>query len=293
MNHRTSEWQLVFFTILTQMAVGTFTFWGLPALLIPAPNTFSEGYYPAVLLAVVLVLLAFGTLSAGFHLGRPSHAVFAISNLKNSWLSREALLGSSFGLVVLILLVRRWLGAPFSVLDQLFILAGIVFGLALVYGISRLYMLRTVPAWNHLGTPAAFFMTTCLSGTVAVNTLWFLLIAWVDATNIDFDLRRLFVLSTVLILLFSAAQLCIFFFKVLYLSSQGGVAADSIRLLWTDLRAILIWRSVLIFVGAGLLVLQLMIGLPPLFALLAYGAILVSEILGRFLFYMFYKREGF
>jgi DMSO reductase anchor subunit len=64
MNHRTSEWQLVFFTILTQMAVGMFTFWGLPALLIPAPNPFSEGYYPVVLLAVVLVFLAFGTLSA-------------------------------------------------------------------------------------------------------------------------------------------------------------------------------------------------------------------------------------
>ncbi len=293
MDHRTSEWQLVFFTILTQMAVGTFTFWGLPALLIPTSNPFSEGDYPAVLLAVVLVLLAFGTLSAGLHLGRPSHAVFAISNLKNSWLSREALLGSSFGLVVLILLVRRWLGAPFSVLDELFILAGIIFGLALVYGISRLYMLRTVPAWNNLGTPASFFTTTCLLGIVTVNTLWYLLISWDDAYPIDFDLRRLFVLSTVLILFFSAAQLSIFVFKIIYLNSQGGAAADSVRLLWTDLRPILIWRSGLIFVGTGLLVTPVDHRLPPLFFLLAYGMILVSEILGRFLFYMFYQREGF
>lgn len=293
MEHQTSEWQLVFFTILTQMAVGTFTFWGLPALLIPAPNPFSEGFYPEVQLAVVLVLLAFGTLSAGLHLGRPSHAFFAISNLKNSWLSREVLLGSSFGLLVLILWIRRWLGAPFSVLDQLFILAGIIFGLALVYGISRLYMLRTVPAWNNPGTPAEFLVTTFLSGALVVNTLWFILISWLGAAPIDFDLRRLFGFSTLLILFFSTAQFSIFIFKVLSLNSQGGVAADSIRLLWTDLRSILIWRSVFIFIGVGLLVLQLMIGLPPLFFLLAYGLILISEILGRFLFYMFYQREGF
>ena len=293
MDHRSSEWQLVFFTFLTQMAVGTFTFWGLPALWIPTPNPFSEGNYPAVLLALVLVFLALGTLSAGLHLGRLSHAIFAISNLKNSWLSREALLGSSFGLVVLTLLIRRCFGASFSVLDELFILAGIIFGLTLVYGISRLYMLRTVPAWNNLGTPAAFFVTTFLSGTVVVITLLFLLVSLGVDANIELDISRLFVFSTLLILLFSAAQLCIFFFKVLYLQSQGGAAADSIRILWTNLRAILIWRFVLIFVGVGLLVFQLVIWLPSLFSLFAYGSILVSEILGRFLFYLFYQREGF
>lgn len=293
MVHRANEWQLVFFTFLIQMAVGTFTFWGLPALWISTPNPLSEGSYPAVLLALVLVFLACGTLSAGLHLGRPSHAVFTISNLKNSWLSREALLGSSFGMVVLILLIRRWLGVSFSILDELLIFAGIIFGLALVYGISRLYMLRTVPVWNNLGTPAAFFMTTFLSGTVVVTTLWFLLVSLGVSANIELDLNWLFFISTVLILFFSAAQLCIFVFKVLYLNSQGGVAANSVRLLWIDLRAILIWRSIFIFVGVGLLVFQLVIWLPPLFSLLAYASILVSEILGRFLFYLFYQREGF
>ena len=35
MGQRGSEWHLVFFTILTQMAVGAFISWGLPALLLP------------------------------------------------------------------------------------------------------------------------------------------------------------------------------------------------------------------------------------------------------------------
>lgn len=293
MDHRKSEWQLVFFTILTQMAVGTFACWGLPALLLPGPDPFSEGSYPVVVLALVLVLLAFGTLSALLHLGRPIHAFFSIANLQSSWLSREALLGGGFGLFGFILFVRHWFGIPHAGLDALLILAGLISGLTLVYGISRLYMLRTVPAWNNPGTPAAFFTTTFLLGTVAATTLWFLLIFWDDAYAIDMLIGRLVLISTLLIVLFSALQLGIFIFQVLYLNGQGGVAADSVRLLWVDLRTILIWRSMLAFLGAGILVLQLIIRLPLIFSIFAFGSILVSEILGRFLFYGFYRREGF
>lgn len=293
MQPRENEWQLVLFTILTQMAVGTFTFWGLAALLVPTPDPFSEGLYPLVLLAVVLTLLASGTLSAGLHLGRPSLAVFSISNLHRSWLSREALLGGGFGLIGLILLIRRGLGSPYSALDEIFILAGVICGLVLVYGISRLYMLRTVPAWNNFGTPATFFMTTFLLGTVAMTMVWLGLAFWDDAYAIDLVLNKVVVISTVLILLFAAIQLGIFTFEVLYLNSLGGAAADSIRLLGTDLGGILIWRCVTAFVGVGVLVIKLIIWLPPLSFSFAFGLILVSEILGRFLFYGFYRREGF
>jgi anaerobic dimethyl sulfoxide reductase subunit C (anchor subunit) len=182
---------------------------------------------------------------------------------------------------------------PHTVLDHLFILGGMIAGLALVYGISRLYMLRTVPAWNNPGTPAAFFTTTFLLGTVAVTTLWILLVFWDDAYAIEMLISRLVDISTTLILLFSGLQLGIFIFQVLYLNSQGGTASDSIRLLWTDLRAILIWRSGFAFLGTGILVTRLVIWLPPPLYFLAFGFILVAEILGRFLFYGFYRREGF
>jgi anaerobic dimethyl sulfoxide reductase subunit C (anchor subunit) len=294
MSHRGSEWQLVFFTILTQMAVGTFALWGIPALLIPTPNPFSEGQYPAVLLVLVLGLLVLGSLSAISHLGRPSHALFSVANLRSSWLSREALLGSSVCLVVLLLSVRRFSGAPYTVLDLLFILAGMIAGLTLVYGISRLYMLRTVPAWNNPGTPTAFFTTTFLLGTVANTTLWILLVSWDDAYAADdIVLSKLVLISTLLILLFSGLQVGIFIFQAIYLNSQGGVAADSIRSLWVNLRAVLIWRYVTALVGTGILVITLVFWTPPLFLLLAFGSLLVSEVLGRFLFYGFYRREGF
>jgi anaerobic dimethyl sulfoxide reductase subunit C (anchor subunit) len=293
MQPRAHEWQLVFFTILTQMAVGAFTLWGLAALWITRPNSFSEGPYPFLLMAMVLILLVSGTISAGLHLGRPLHAFFAISNLKHSWLSREALLGSSFGLVVLILIVRRWLELSFSILDILLILAGIILGLCLVYSISRLYMLRTVPAWNNLGTPAAFFTTTFLLGTIAVTMLWFLMISWNDTYQMDLFLSWLVQIATLLTLLLCSIQLGIFLFQVISLSVQGGAAADSLRLLWGQLRPVLIWRAATAFLGVGVLILNIIIWLPPLFSFSAFGLILGSEILGRFLFYGFYHREGF
>jgi len=287
-----SEWQLVFFTTLTQMAVGMFFLWGFAAILAPTPNSFTHGLYPLVLLTMVLLALALGTLSAGLHLGRPSRAIFSPTNLRSSWLSREALLGTSFGLPGLVLLLRRGFGQPFSVFDDVLVLAGTVCGLALVYGIARLYMLRTVPAWNNFGTPTTFFGTTFLLGTVAATTVGLALIFWDDGYASDTILSRLIEVSTGLIFLFAAIQSVIFVFTVLYLNNQGGVAAQSVRILSTDLQGILVWRCLTAFVGIGILVVKFFVWLPIVSFFAAFGLILVSEILGRFLFYGFYRRAG-
>lgn len=293
MDHRGSEWQLVFFTILTQMGVGTFTFWGIAAVALPAPNPLLNGIYPSALLIVVLASLVMGTLSAGLHLGSPSHAVFSISNLRSSWLSREALLGGSFGLVSMILLIRRWLGLRLSILDGIFILAGGLCGLTLVYGISRLYMLRTVPAWNNLGTPAAFFTTSFQLGivTVAAVSMGLAVSNYADVSS-EF-LSRLLTWSTLMILTFSVVQLGISIFVALYLNNRGGAAAESVHLLWTKLRTLLICRCGTLFLGVGILALSLVVLLTPISLFLTFGLIFVSEILGLFLFYGYYHREGF
>ena len=172
MRQRGSEWQLVLFTILTQMAVGTFILWSGAMAAFAKPHPFIAGTFTVATLGMVLAFLVLGTLSAGLHLGRPISAVFSIANLQRSWLSREALLGGSFGLVGLITLIRRRLEGPISVVDVTLIAVGLITGLALLYTISRLYMLRTVPAWNHLGTPAAFFTTSLLLGSVVISTLF-------------------------------------------------------------------------------------------------------------------------
>lgn len=284
MKNRGSEWQLVFFTTLMQMAVGAFSLWGVAALFLPTPNPLLEGLYPAVLLVIVLVSLALGTLSAGLHLGRPSRVVFSISNWRSSWLSREAMLGAGFGLVGLALFIRNRLSMPFGTPDRFLIFIGVILGLLLVYGISRLYMLRTVPIWNNAGTPAAFIMTAFLLGIVSVLSIWI-------GLRLE-NFSNFITIATLLALLFVAMQWASFVFVILFASNRFGVAAESARWMWSDLRLILVLRFVAGLFGAGILTLHFVVNLPIYLFFLAFGLILVSEILGRFVFYGYFRREG-
>jgi DMSO reductase anchor subunit len=97
---RNREWSLVFFTLLTQLAVGTFAIWALGAVLLPSPNPLQAGMFPLAVLGTVLCTLIVGALIAASHLGRFTSAAFSLSNLRSSWLSREALLTIGFGLIV-------------------------------------------------------------------------------------------------------------------------------------------------------------------------------------------------
>jgi DMSO reductase anchor subunit len=260
---------LVLFTTLTQTSFGTFTLW---ALLAAQPH-------PPSPLAFVLASLILGTLSALLHLGAPRRAIFSIANFRSSWLSREALLGGAFGTLVLLLYLRRWFGVLPTPLDTLLVILAILFGLTLVYSISRLYMLRTVPAWNNPATPAAFFTTAFLLGAIAVDIFSF------HSPNLP--------PTKPLILLLAIIQLAIFFTLTLYLSSKDRPAADSLRALWTDLRLLSISRIASALLGIALLTAQQTLHFPIKLSFLAYALILLSELLARTLFYAFYRRSGF
>jgi anaerobic dimethyl sulfoxide reductase subunit C (anchor subunit) len=290
MNHNgRSLWTLVAFTLSTQMGVGAFVLWGFTAILPPTPSPINAGQLPLIILSAVLLILILGVLAAVFHLGRPMEAVFSLTNLHQSWLSREALLGIGFGLLILILFTFRWRRVDFGSLDRIIILMGIACGISLVYGISRLYMLRTVPAWNHLGTPASFFTTSFLLGTMMIMVLWNLLISSNDAYANDIILSRLAGISNTLILLLVGFQAAVFGAMSFYLNHMGGAAGDSVRALWTKLRGILIGRWLTAGIGVTILVLW-----PSrLFVFSAYTLLLISEILGRYLFYGFYRRTGY
>ncbi len=285
-----SEWQLVIFTILTQMSVGAFVFWGLCVILNVMPNLPPGSLYSLSLPWVSLGLLVTGMVFAGMHLGDPLHSVFSITNLRKSWLSRETAMGSGFGIIHLMILFYYIAAEPDKVIETALIVTGMISGLSLVYTISKLYMLRTVPAWNNIATPIAFSLTTLLTGTVAVVLLY----ATVGFFNGDqraiAQMTLLLPVISRLLLLFSLLQIGVFVFLVLYLNSKGGVAAKSCRLLWTDFRRTTLARFLLLFLGI------LLLGGFGSTVLTFIGAailLLVSEILGRILFYGFYRREGY
>jgi len=287
--HR-NEWQLVFFTTLSQMAVGLFVVWGVVSILIPRLS--KPHFYETYILELTLATLFLGLVFAALHLGRPLRSFFAIMNLKKSWLSREALAGGIFGLLVVFLLLRQNLEQEFGWVDKISIILGIVAGMLLVYMISRLYMLRTVPVWNNFGTPAAFFVTAFLLGPVAFVGIQILNNVKQLSLGIDPFLGRIIALAASVIIVLLCFQLIVSIVTYNYLSAKGGDAALSVQSIWKDFRGILIFRWGIAIIGLFLLLLIRSAWLSSLWYLIPLALVLISEILGRWLFYLSYKRVG-
>ena len=149
-----SELPLVGFTLLTQMAVGM----ALSRLVVPA--------LPFQQLLAIGTLLAVGGLISFLHLGRKRNAWRAVSHLRKSWLSREILMAILFTIAWVVTIAWGWLqNEPLTP----WLMA--IFGIGLLYAMSRVYLLRAVPAWNSWRTPAAFFLSAIVLGVLGVRLI--------------------------------------------------------------------------------------------------------------------------
>ncbi len=140
----TRDWSLVFFTVLTQAAVGAFLVLQVLRRLSDrrraregvraadggprahragdarrdgpkaqgnrpaAANERSAGREAAVPLLIVLAVLSAGLFAALFHLSTPLQAARAVVNFSTSWLSREIVFGSLFAALLGALAWREW-----------------------------------------------------------------------------------------------------------------------------------------------------------------------------------------
>jgi anaerobic dimethyl sulfoxide reductase subunit C (anchor subunit) len=163
------EWPLIAFTLLSQLAVGIF--WTLAAVYLFSweARVWGENRFlvrPG-LVAVIVLLVAAAALSF-FHLGQPKRAVFVLANLRRSWLSREIFFELS--LLVMLVLLAAFSGRASG--RTAFVQGAYVFtavlGVFFLASMSKLYILRTVPAWFSLHTPLSFFLTALLLGPLAV-----------------------------------------------------------------------------------------------------------------------------
>ena len=132
----TRDWSLVFFTVLTQAAVGAFLVLQVLRYLAhrrralgavragggpgagraedgarrdrSAPDAGVAGREAAVPLLIVLAVLSAGLFAAIFHLSTPLQAARAVVNFSTSWLSREIVFGSLFAALLGALAWREW-----------------------------------------------------------------------------------------------------------------------------------------------------------------------------------------
>jgi len=160
---------LVFMTVLTQISLG-----GFGALFIGELFNLLGLNLPQASFEMVVAIwlpLAIGLPLSALHLGRPLKALTAMKNIKNSWLSREALalgLFATFGFFVVLLFffdASLWLRAFVEIL-------ALTSGIYGIYSQAMIYRIKARPSWDREVTVKKFFgvayIGVLLFATVAI-----------------------------------------------------------------------------------------------------------------------------
>ena len=311
----TRDWSLVFFTLLTQAAVGAFLTLQVLQLLggrrrADGGSTPAAGDRGRMLIAhaAVLAVLSAGLFAALFHLSTPLQAARAIVNFSTSWLSREIVFGSLFAGLLAGLVATEWRaarGRAASGTHPWLSWPAAAAGLAFLYCQTAIYLLPAQPAWDSLATPAAFGGSALRLGIIGVAAG---LVAAGLPTTTEGDrnepsggsswgtLRGLAVAGIVVL----AAELVVTPLHLLSLAADGSAAAAaSAERLTGDYGGVLLLR-VGSLCAAALALAGVLAGPrfrvgPPLVRPLtgaAFCIVLASELCGRFLFYAMQVRVG-
>ncbi len=160
------EWSLVAFTLLSQMAAGIALVAGLLRAVLSEESTRGPAFDPAAvdrvaMPATAVLLLAALALSSA-HLGRPVRAWRALRNLGQSWLSREILLAVTFLAASLAAIATR---------EPVFAWSTFPAAALYLFGMTRVYTVRTVPVWNTALTPVNFTASALVTGGLALHAL--------------------------------------------------------------------------------------------------------------------------
>ena len=283
------DWSLVFFTSLAQWSVGIILWLSWPVIynqdLDPVFDTGLSLENP-VLLALLFIVSA--TLSSFLHLGNPANAPRALNNLASSWLSREILAIGVFTASLFIMVLLGWKTGNTQSLKYLVVLSSIG-GLALLWTMSRIYVMPTIPAWNSWHTPVSFVLTALSLGLI---TLLFLHSD--ESIEIAPHIVRVFYIALASILLLEIVSGLIHQFRLSTLDQgMNELVFDK----GAFYRVFLFRMVVLIFACLLAVILMLEPDLLPgdsniPWMVLLFTLIVIQELTGRLLFYSSYFRMG-
>lgn len=302
------EWALPVYTILMQLAIGSFTVLWVIRLLSAA--NFSKGESDRLVnhpLSIILLTVVVAMFGSHFHLSRPYLSFLAILNFRSSWLSREIF----FTVLFMLTIGSLWLlqvtrcevkAALISALGWV----GILFGCAAIYCMSRIYLLPTQVAWNTPITIYTFFSTAILLGALAMASILVLDLKFLEIRGLEDPTNRAIIVYQSLRWLALVAFIMVWvivalnFSTIQSLRDQGGNALISLELLLGLYQPLWILRFVMLFAGVGWLVITVAVNLRDLkpardLTVPVYMACLmgmIGEILGRFLFYATHIRLG-
>ncbi|WP_407313201.1 dimethyl sulfoxide reductase anchor subunit family protein [Desulfosporosinus sp. SB140] len=281
-----TEWPLIIFTILTQMAVGTYI------VLVILRSLLSKKIDPQTAvkltnfgLLAVGPIMAISLLISLFHLGSPAIAFYSIANLGSSWLSREIFFSGVFFFLWIITYYFNSKNKSGNALNWI----TAIIGLLAIFSMSSIYSSSIMPAWMAADTFISFFGTTFVLGMIA------------SAATIGFSAKgeKLQEATVSLLQRISLLTLAVIVLQLIFLPqylsglSGGGQAGQtSAQLLSATYSFPMILHWLLTVVGAALVTYVLykkgpekLMTLPASTIYLAFIIVLVGEFVGRYLFY--------
>ena len=301
------EWALPVYTVLLQLAVGGyFVLWSIRSFILKDWDlaTVDRVFRKPVLALFVTIVVAI--IGSHFHLSRPYFSFLAVLNFRTSWLSREIIFTILLLLSSGVLTVLVWFRPTRTGLKTALGWAVIAFGGASIFCMSSIYILPVQPSWNTPATILLFFGTALLLGVTSVAALLIMDTVLSDTQEPELASMRHGILQrsfTWFAALAGGVMLVIIMlngFQILLMQNGDDLLQTSLSLLFDPYGPLFSVRFLALL--AGVIVLETsVIGIlwkrKPLVAIVApvYLAcllIIISEILGRFLFYAIHIRVG-
>jgi DMSO reductase anchor subunit len=148
---------VIIFTTISGLGFGLFAWLGLAT-----PDVYGMSAF--IWFFIAYALSVGGLISSTFHLGNKMNAIYAFSQWKTSWLSREGVMA-----VITLLLF-----APYAIARIFFEttipalgIIGAITALITVFTTSMIYgQLKTIPRWYMPTTPALFMLYAIAGGTL-------------------------------------------------------------------------------------------------------------------------------
>ena len=302
------EWALPFYTILVQLALGAFiSLWLIRTFAAAKYGKERVDHIIDNSVLVIFITIGAGMLGAHSHLSRPLQSIYAILNLRTSWLSREILFNLLFFLTTGLLLSLQMTGKTSWRLKTALGWLAILLGSANVYCMAHIYLLPTQAAWNTPITILSFFTTALLLGIMALASLQIMDLRYSELRQLPKTELQAVVIQKSLRWMAAAAgflALAIIAQQIYLLASLSNNSLDTAQVslslllqLYPILFALRLGALILGVISMALVAIwqarhQKLVSSLLVPTYLTCLLVMVGEILGRFLFYATHVRLG-
>lgn len=295
---KSSEWALMFFTLFSQTAAGLL----FTLFLVNNFTNWRNGFVNNKIINDKIIFIACAILVCAllisfFHLGNVKNAIYTLSNISTSWLSREILCVIIFSILTAVFLLISTKELFSQQTRNIVFLLSIISGFMLVFVMAKIYMLQNVPAWNSIFTPASFYFSTfIIGGFTFVTAAVFIMQKQGSGLAAFPQMAGLLKLLAGIIFILLLTELIVWLLQVLMLSNGERAAVESYKLIVQNNLILFVARIILLFIGISLVAIIYVSLSKEVFKTtyiyIAYLLILIAEAIGRYLFYQMFTRTG-